>query len=142
MLRRSRPINRTQALVLVFLGAAWCVLIASFVGAPAVVEETLKLPNGGRTPAGYTFLAAVTALVGFMSLGTIWRWRWLFWLILLAFGAGVLRVPVALLQLTGVLALTAPAWYTTLQALIGTAQFLIALAMLRGYRNSGTWGSF
>ena len=34
-----------------------------------------------------------------------------FWLILVAFRFGVLRVPVAVLQVTGVLAAHAPAWY-------------------------------
>jgi hypothetical protein len=51
------------------------------------------------------------------------RWRWTFWLILVAFLFGVLRVPVAALQLTGVLAVDTPAWYVLYQPLLGVAQF-------------------
>jgi hypothetical protein len=68
--------------------------------------------------------------------------RWTFWLILVAFLAGVLRVPVAILQLTGVLAADGPTWYVSFQGLIGLAQLAIGLAMLAGYRRSGVWGPF
>jgi hypothetical protein len=54
----------------------------------------------------------------------------------------VLRVPVAVLQLTGVLSASAPAWYIVFQGLIGVAQLAIGLAMLAGYRRSGVWGAF
>jgi hypothetical protein len=36
-----------------------------------------------------------------LAVGVVRRWRWTFWLILVAFLFGVLRVPVAALQLTG-----------------------------------------
>jgi hypothetical protein len=77
-----------------------------------------------------------------LSVGVLRRWRWIFWLILVAFLAGVLRVPVAVLQLTGVLSASAPAWYVVFQGLIGVAQLAIGLAMLAGYRRSGVWGAF
>jgi hypothetical protein len=51
------------------------------------------------------------ALIGFIMLpgvGVLWRWRWTFWLILVAFLAGVLRASVAILQLTEVLTADAP----------------------------------
>jgi hypothetical protein len=54
----------------------------------------------------------------------------------------VLRVPVAVLQLTGVLAADVPAWYVAFQGVIGLAQVAIGLAMLAGYRRAGVWGSF
>jgi hypothetical protein len=69
------------------------------------------------------------------------RWRWTFWLILVAFLFGVLRVPVAVLQLTGVLAADTPVWYVLYQGLLGVAQFGIALAMMVGYRRAGLWGA-
>jgi hypothetical protein len=82
------------------------------------------------------------ALVLGFFLGVLRRWRWTFWLILVAFGFGVLRVPLAILQLTGVLNVSTPSWYVLLQGLIGLAQFAIAFAMLVGYRRSGVWGTF
>ena len=56
--------------------------------------------------------------------------------------AGVLRVPVAILQLTHVLSTNVPSWYVVFQGLIGLAQLAIGLAMLAGYRRSGVWGAF
>ncbi|MFI5284444.1 MAG: hypothetical protein ACHQ0J_15155 [Candidatus Dormibacterales bacterium] len=42
----------------------------------------------------------------------------------------------------GVLSATGPAWYEVLQAGIGLVQFLIAIAMVTGYRRAGVWGEF
>jgi hypothetical protein len=64
-----------------------------------------------------------------------------FWLVLVAFLAGVLRVPVAILQLTGILAADAPRWYVSFQELLRVLQLAIGLAMVAGYRRAGVWGS-
>jgi hypothetical protein len=53
----------------------------------------------------------------------------------------VLRVPVAVLQLTGVLHADTPAWYVGFQGLIGLVQLAIGLAMVAGYQRSGPWGT-
>jgi len=63
-------------------------------------------------------------------------------LILVAFLAGVLRAPVSLLEVSGVLPATGPAWYELLQGGVGLIQFLIGLAMFAGYRRGGPWGAF
>ena len=55
----------------------------------------------------------LTGFIGLLAFGVLRRWRWTFWLVLVAFLAGILRVPVAILQLTGVLATDVPAWYAT-----------------------------
>jgi hypothetical protein len=78
-----------------------------------------------------------------LVIGVVRRWRWTFFLILGAFLiGGVLRVPASILQLSGVLPADFPAWSVLLQALIGLVQVTIGLAMLVGYRKTGTWGSF
>jgi hypothetical protein len=74
--------------------------------------------------------------------GVFRRWRWTFWLILIAFFFGVLRLPVSALQLLAMVPASGPAWYEALQGGIGTVQFLIAIAMLAGYRKAGVWGDF
>lgn len=75
-----------------------------------------------------------------MSAGIVRGWRWTFWLILIAFLAGVLRVPIAAFELAGKAPQQGPAWYVVLTAVVGLIQFGIALAMLAGYRKSGVWG--
>ena len=74
------------------------------------------------------------------QIGVLRRWRWTFWLVLFAFLFGVLRVPASILQFIGLLPASGPVWYESLQGAIGMVQFLIALAMLVGYRKSGPWG--
>jgi hypothetical protein len=76
-----------------------------------------------------------------LGVGVLRRWRWTFWLITVAFLAGALRVPAAVLQLTGALAAAAPTWYVVLQGLLGMAQFAIGLAIVAAYRRSGVWGA-
>lgn len=141
-LNKRVRVNRTQAVVLGFVLAAWL----SLVGILAFVPETLRsapmlAPGDGR-PAELAFLAALTALIAVLGLGVVRRWRWMFWLVLVAFLAGLLRVPASLLQLSGVLPSGGPTWYVLLQASLGLVQFAIGLAMLAGFRKAGPWGAF
>jgi hypothetical protein len=134
-------VNRTQALVLGFFVVALASLLVILAVAPDLYDQALRLPEGSGV-AEVAFFAALTAFLGLLSLGVLRCWRWTFWLVLVAFLAGILRVPVAVLQLTGVLAADVPTGYVTFQGVIGLAQVAIGLAMLAGYRRSGVWGSF
>jgi hypothetical protein len=134
-------VNRTQALVLGFFVVALASLVVILVAAPEVYDQALRLREGSAAME-VAFLAALTAFIGLLTVGVLRRWRWIFWLVLVAFFGGVLRVPVAVLQLTGVLAADVPAWYVIFQGVIGLVQVAIGLAMLAGYRRSGVWGSF
>jgi hypothetical protein len=134
-------VNRTQALVLGFFLLAWVSLLMILVAAPEVYDQALRLP-GSRGAATIAFLAVLTGFLALLAVAVVRRWRWAFWLILVAFLAGVLRVPVAILQLTGAFPADTPSWYVAFQGLIGLAQLAIGLAMLAGYRRSGVWGAF
>jgi hypothetical protein len=131
-------VNRTQALVLGFFLVVLVSLLVILVAAREVYDQALRLPSD----RGVAEIVVLAALTSFIAVGVVRRWRWMFWLILVAFLAGVLRVPVAILQLTGVLAADGPTWYVSFQGLIGVAQVAIGLAMLAGYRRSGVWGPF
>ena len=105
------------------------------------LRQALRPPPGWPRWTQTAFLVALCALIGLLSIGVLRRWRWTFWLVLVAFLAGVLRVPVAILQLTGVLPASTPSWYVVLQGLIGGVQLAIGLVMVAGYRRSGVWGA-
>ena len=135
-------VNRTQALVLGFFVLVWTGLVAIFAAAPEVYEQALRLPPGGDRSAGLAFLVALSAFMPLLGVGVLRRWRWTFWLILVAFLFGVLRVPASALELWGVLPTAAPTWYVLCQALLGLLQFAIGLAMVAGYRRAGVWGTF
>jgi hypothetical protein len=132
-------VNRTQALVIGFLVLAVTSLLVILVAAPEVYDQALRLPTGRRA-VQIAFLAALLGFIALLGVGVVRRWRWTFWLILIAFLAGVLRVPVAILQLTGALAAPGPSWYVVFQGLLGVVQFAIGLVMVAGYRRASVWG--
>jgi len=134
-------INRVQALVLGFLLMAWISLVVILVAAPEVYERRLRSLPGALRVVEIVLVVALTAFIVLLSIGVLRRWRWMFWLILIAFLFGVLRIPVAVLQISGQMRPDGPLWYAILQGVIGLVQVLIALAMILGYRRSGVWGS-
>ena len=133
-------VNRIQGLVLGFFAPAWASLLVILVVAPEIYDQALGFPSGDRRLAELAFLGALTAFIAVLSTGVLRRWRWMFWFIMIAFFAGVLRVPASTLQLTGVLPPAGPSWYILLQAVLGVLQFGIGLAMLAGFRRAGVWG--
>jgi asparagine N-glycosylation enzyme membrane subunit Stt3 len=133
--------SRVQLLVLGFFLLAWVGLLVILVAAPDVYVQRLQsLPGDPRlvTPA---FVASLTVLIGVLCVGVLRRWRWTFWLVLIAFLAGVARVPASILELTGTLPPSGPTWYVLFQAVVGVVQFAIALIMLAEYRRAGVWGA-
>ena len=129
-------------LVLGFFVVVWIVLVAILAVSPEVYAQTLRLAPGDIKTVELVFLVALTALIASLVVGVLCRWRWAFWLILVAFFFGVLRLPASALQLVGVMPATGPTWYELLQGAIGAVQFLIAMAMFAGYRKAGVWGGF
>lgn len=135
-------LNRTQLLVIGFFVLVWIALLAILVFSPGVYAQTLRqLPGDARVIEG-SFLVALSALIALLVVGIFRRWRWTFWLVMVASFFGVLRLPASALQLAGILPAGGPTWYELLQGAIGVVQFLIALAMVAGYRKAGVWGEF
>ena len=137
------PINRTQALVLGFVTVSLAVLVLILLLAPELYDAQLgPIGVSGSQELRLGFFVAIAGLIAVLGVGTVRRWRWTFWLIVIAFAAGVLRVPFFGLQLLGLIPLEVPLWYAGLQAAIGLAQLAIAWAMWIGYRRGGPWGEF
>jgi hypothetical protein len=135
--------NRTQALVLGFAIFSWMGLAAILVGAPDVYDTNFRpLGLAGLPAVRLAFLAVVTCLLAVLAIGTLRRWRWTFWLVLVVFAAGVLRVPIFALQALGAISSDVPLWYAGVQAIVGIVQVAIAAAMFLGYRRHGPWGAF
>ena len=131
-------VNGTQGLVLGFFALVWVSLASLVVAAPQIYEEAMRTPNGVKAP-GLALLAVVSALLLLLGIGVVRRWRWTFWLILVAFVAGILRVPVAILEFLGLLRTTDLTWYVLCQMFLGLLQFAIGLRLLASYRRGGAW---
>ena len=134
-------VNRTQGLVIGFFLSVWLLIATIAVAAPDVFADAMDLPLTNRT-AHFLVLGALSAFLFVLSAGVVRRWHLMFWLVLVAFAAGILRIPASALQLAGVLAATAPGWYLVLQGTLGVVQVVIAFAMFRGYRARGVWGAW
>jgi len=135
-------VNRTQQLVLGFVALVWLALVVILLVSPDIYTRSLGAAGRQRQWVELGFLVGVTGLLALLGLAVVRRSRWAFWLILVAFFAGLLRVPAAALELTGKLSSPDPPWYVVVQAVVGVIQFLIATAMLVGYRRVGIWGDF
>ena len=135
-------INRTQGLVLGFFFLAYASLLVILGLSTEVPELTAGRIPDDEGPAVIGFLVALLGFLSVLTIGVLQRWRWAFWLILVAFAAGAIRVPVAAMQLSGRMAPEGPEWYVVMQGVIGVIQVAIAVAMFAGYRRAGPWGSF
>ena len=136
-------INRIKGLVLALFAAYWLIVVVVLVTARDVYDQQFPVKfKGDLRPAEIGVLLVLTALFGVLSAGIIRNWRWTFWLILVAFMAGILRAPISALQLTEAVPAQGPAWFVVLQVVVGLVQFVIGLAMLAGYRRAGIWGEF
>jgi hypothetical protein len=129
-------------LVVGFFVLVWIALVAVLVLSPEVYSQTLRTVGGDSLAIEASFLIALSALIAFLVVGVFRRWRWTFWLVLIAFFFGVLRLPASALQLAGIMPASGPMWYEVMQGVIGVVQFLIAIAMFAGYRKVGVWGDF
>jgi len=127
-------VNGLQWSVVAFFTAIWAALAAILVAVPKIYSQAL-----GSVPP-VAFFAAISLLIAACGVGVARRWRWVFWLILVAFLAGAFRVVASALQLGGAIAIDNPAWYIALQGVIGLVQLAIGIAMLRSYRRAGIWG--
>jgi hypothetical protein len=125
-----------------FFAFAWIALVAILVFSPEVYTQTLRKVGGDSLAIEASFLIALSALIAFLVVGIFRRWQWTFWLLLIAFFFGALRIPASALQLAGMMPASGPIWYEALQGVIGVVQFLIAIAMFVGYRKAGVWGEF
>ena len=96
--------NRSQWLVLGFFALVATSLVLILAFDPSIYSTALLGSEAGLpAPGELAFLLAVLALIAVLSVGVARRWRWTFWLIVLAFLAGVLRVPASALEIAGVL---------------------------------------
>lgn len=137
----AHAIKRTQALVLWFFAVSWVTLATALVLSPSVREAELRRTPGSGTPAALALLVVLLGLLTVLGIGVVRRWRWLFWLLMLAFAFGLARVPVAVLELSGRLSPEGPDWYVVLQGVSGVLQVALALVMFADHRRAGAWGA-
>ena len=97
---------RLEIAVIAFFILAALSLLVVYVADPAIYVQSLSLTSSpaDRYPVPVTlFLVGVLVLVTLLILGVVRHWRWVFWLMLVAFASSILHIPVTLLQIAGML---------------------------------------
>lgn len=130
-----------QALIAFFVMCAVFVVVV-YVTAPSVYTTSLMLSSSpaDRYPFPITlFLGALLMFIAALIIGVLRRWRWLFWLLLVAFGFSVLAVPVMILQLMGRVPDSFPTWYSLCRLGVALLEVGLAIWMAQVYRRYGVW---
>jgi hypothetical protein len=136
------PMQRLEIALITFCGLLLLSLLIIFAAQPSIYTTTLApgLATTERYPLPVIlFLVALVAFISVLMYGVVHHWRWLFWLILVAFSGSVIQIPVEILQLTGVLPNPYPVWYSLLRAGVGVIELGFAVWMIQTYRHSGVW---
>src|SRR3954471_4078496 len=141
-------VNRTQQLVLGFVVLAWLALMVILLVSPEIYDRSLRAGGSQRRLVDLGFVVVLTGLLALLGLAVVRRWRWAFWLILIAFFAGLLRVPAAALELTRHLSTGAalpdpghrlaphPRWYVVLSSAARLIRLLRAAGIfVRSWRS-------
>ncbi len=133
---------RLEMAIIAFFVLAVLISLVVYVADPSIYAQALSLTpsQADRYPVPVTLsLVGIIVLITFLSIGVVRHWRWLFWLILLAFSSSVLHIPVTLLQIAGILPNAYPLWYNLLQIGITIVELGIAVWMIQIYRRAGVW---
>ncbi|HLZ55335.1 MAG TPA: hypothetical protein VKR06_00195 [Ktedonosporobacter sp.] len=140
---RSTGAQRLESAIIAFFVLAALFALVVYAVDPSIYTQTLKLTAAGaeRYPWPTTlFLAGLVVFIALLIVGVRRHWRWLFWLLLLAFGASILQVPAEVLQLTGVLPMAGPLWYGLSRTGVAVVEVGLAIWMVGVYRREGVWG--
>jgi uncharacterized membrane protein YidH (DUF202 family) len=128
--------------LMAFLLLAMFFVAVVYVVAPSIYTNTLLFQASptDRYPFSATlFLIGIVIGIAVVMVGVVRHWRWLFWLLLIAFGFSILEIPATILQLTGVLPGLIPVWYSLCRMGVALIQGAIAAWMVRIYRRRGVW---
>jgi hypothetical protein len=116
--------------------------VVVYLAAPSVYANLLMLhpPPTERYPYPATLaLVGILLVIAVGMVGVVRHWRWLFWLLLIAFGASILDIPVTILQLLGVVPSLFPVWYSLYRMGAALVEVAMAVWMLHVFRRSGVW---
>jgi hypothetical protein len=135
-------LHRLERILITFFLLAVLFLIVVYIAAPSVYSNTLLLAPSptDRYPLPVTlFLVGILIFIAILIFGVVHHWRWLFWLLLIAFGFSILEIPATILQLTGLIPNNFPLWYSLSRMGVALIEVGIAVWMLRIYRQYGVW---
>ena len=137
----SIRVNLEMGMIAFFILAALSLLVV-YLADPSIDAQSLALTSSpaDRYPVPVTlFLVGILALIALLSFGVARHWRWVFWLMLIAFAGSVPQIPLTFLQIVDVLPSSDPLWYSLFRMGGGVVELALAAWMIRIYRCEGVW---
>lgn len=137
----SIRVSLEMGMIAFFILAALSLIVVYFAD-PAIYAQSLSLASSpaDRYPVPVTlFLVGILVLIALLILGVVRHWRWVFWLMLVAFAASAFQIPVTLLQITDVLPSSDPLWYSLFRMGAAVVELALAVWMIHIYRHEGVW---
>lgn len=134
--------RRLQAGVITFFGVVALSLIVIYVLRPGVYTQVLGVTAPAtepHPPLATAFCAAILLFIALLVVGVARRWRWLYWLLTLAFTLSALQLPAGALELAGVLPDPFPAWYTIYRSVIAGGEAALGIWLIVVWRRWGVW---
>jgi pimeloyl-ACP methyl ester carboxylesterase len=141
-LTQHAPAKLLERALVVFVGLLLGSLLIIFAIEPSIYTTTLWpgwAPTERYPWPVLLFLGALTIFLCILMYGVLHHWRWLFWLILIAFTGSVIQIPVEGLQLLGVFPNPYPVWYSLFRGGVGFIELGFAFWMIQTYRHQGIW---
>ena len=135
-------VQRLEMVMIAFFMLAALSLLVVYIADPSIYAQSLSLTSSPaeRYPVPVTlFLVGIMACIALLILGVVRHWRWVFWLMLVAFGCSALQIPVTLLQVAGILPNADPLWYNLFRMGVAIVEVGIAVWMIHIYRHEGVW---
>jgi tellurite resistance protein TehA-like permease len=95
-------LRRLERVLIAFFLLATLFLLAVYIADPSIYTKTLMFQPSptDRYPFQATlFLVGILVFIAVLIVGVLQHWRWLFWLLLIAFGFSILGIPAAILHI-------------------------------------------
>src|SRR5258708_96396 len=138
-LTQHAPAKLLERALVAFVGLLLVSLLIIFAIEPSIYTTTLWpdwLPTERYPWPVLLFLGALTTFLCILMYGVLHHWRWLFWLLLIAFTGSVIQIPLESLQLLGVLPNPYPAWYSLFRGGVGFIELYASKMIMRPERES------
>jgi hypothetical protein len=136
--------RRVQAGVIGFFAMVALSLVAIYALRPAIYVSVLGgkvSATGSHPPIATLFMVAILLLIALLVVGVLRCWRWVFWLLVVAFTFSALQVPAGALELAGILPSAFPAWYTIYRSLVAVVEVGLGVWLLVVWRRWGVWAT-
>ena len=135
-------VRQLERILLAFFILAALFILVVYFAAPSIYTNTLLLkpsPTDHYPLPATLFLIGILVFIAILIVGIVQHWRWLFWLLLVAFAFMILEIPATILQLIGVLPTLFPVWYSLCRMGVSIIAVVIAIRMFHIYQHYGVW---